>query len=176
MAAVCLAIAWSCSGVVRSSDGIRLDRADAVEQSPFVDGVEERAHRVIILHGERIVFVIVAARALEGQREESGAEGVDPVGNPFLPELRLDAAAFLGLAVQAVEGGGGDLFAGRIWQQVAGDLPGDELVPRQVFVERVDDPVAVGPCVGIDVGLIAERVRVTRDIEPADRHFLAVAG
>ena len=44
-------------------------------------------------------------------------------------------------------------------KQVAGELPGEELVERQVVVERLDDPVAPRPDVRVAVGLVAEASR-----------------
>ena len=61
-------------------------------------------------------------------------------------------------------------------QEVAGKLPGDELVEGEVRVERLDHPVAPGPHGPVDVGLIAEGVGVPRHVEPVDGHPLAEPG
>ena len=61
-------------------------------------------------------------------------------------------------------------------QQVAGQLPGDELVVRQIGVEGLDDPVAPGPHGAIDVGLVAVGVGVAGQVEPVDGHALAEPG
>ena len=66
--------------------------------------------RVVVPLRDRIELVIVAAGALERQPEERGAEGLHAVGDVFDAELLLDAAAFVRLPVQAVEGGGEPLL------------------------------------------------------------------
>ena len=68
--------------------------------------LKKATKRVVILRVMRVILVIVAAGALEGQRHEGGAEGVDAVRNTVLPEFLQHGAALLGLAVDAVEGGG----------------------------------------------------------------------
>ena len=89
-------------------------------------------------------------------------------------KLLLDAAALVGLPVQPVERGRDPLLARRVGQQIAGELPGEELVVGQVVVERADDPVAIRRHVALDVGLVAVRVGVAREVEPVHRHPLAV--
>jgi hypothetical protein len=119
--------------------------------------------------------VVVAAGAFEGEAEEGGAEGggavVDVVDAVFL----LDGAALAFLRVEAVESGGEDLLVGGAGQQVAGELPGDELVPREVAIEGADHPVAPGPHLALAVDLEAEAVGVAGDVEPVDGQALAVA-
>src|SRR5689334_5284284 len=58
-------------------------------------------------------------------------------------------------------------------QQVAGELPGEELVVGQVLVERADDPVAPRPDVAVAVGLVAEGVGVAGHVQPVHRQALA---
>ena len=119
--------------------------------------------------------MIVAAGALEGQPHERGADGVDAVGNAFLAVFLRDRAALVGLAVDAVEGGGELLVAGGVREEIAGELLDDELVEGQVFVEGTDHPIAVGPGLGLDVRLIAEGIRVACEIEPRRGHVFAEA-
>ena len=76
--------------------------------------------------------MIVAAGALERQPEHRRAERVDAVGDVLGAELLFDAAAFVGLAVQPVEGRGDPLVARGVRQEIAGQLPGQELVVGQV--------------------------------------------
>ena len=63
-----------------------------------------------------------------------------------------------------------------VGEQVAGELPGDELVVGHVLVERPDDPVAPGPDGPVDVGLVAVGVGVAGQVEPVDGHPLAEPG
>ena len=80
------------------------------------------------------------------------------------------------LHVVAVEPGGEPLLLGRLRQQVAGELPGDEAIERQVPVERRNHPVAPRPHLAHAIVLIAVRVGVARDVEPFGGHLLAVGG
>ena len=73
-----------------------------------------------------------------------------------------------------VEPGRQTLVVGRARQQIPGQLPRDELIERHVAVERVDDPVAPRPHVAHPVVLIPVGVGVARQVEPLDRHPLAV--
>src|SRR2546429_4462928 len=52
------------------------------------------------LFRSRVVFVIVATRAADGQAEHRRADGVHAVGAVFGAELLVNAAALVGLAVQ----------------------------------------------------------------------------
>ena len=100
---------------------------------------------------------------------------MDAVGNAVLTELLGHRAAFVRFAVDTVEGGGELLIASGVRQEVAGELLSDELVERQVVVEGFNNPIAVRPCLYIDIGLIAEGIRVARDIKPRHSHALAEA-
>ena len=93
----------------------------AVVGAPLVDAVEEGAEAVVILHRERIVFVVVTAGAFHRQPEERGAEGVDAIGDVLVAPLLGDAAALVGHAVQPAEGGGQPLL--RAWRRAAGRRP-----------------------------------------------------
>ena len=61
-----------------------------------------------------------------------------------------------------------------VGQEIAGELPGDEVVDAQVAVERRDHPVAPRPHLAHAVVLVAVRVGVARDVEPVGGHALAV--
>jgi hypothetical protein len=109
------------------------------------------------------------------EAEEGGAEGggavVDVVDAVFL----LDGAAFGFLRVEAVKGGGEDLFVGGGGQEIAGELVGDEFIPAEIFVEGLDDPVAPRPHVALAVDLETVAVGVAGDVEPVGGHAFAVA-
>ena len=119
--------------------------------------------------------MVVAAGALEGQAEEGGAEGVHAVDDVGDAELLLDDAALLVLHVEAVEGRREALVLRGVRQQVAGELPRDELVEGEVLVERLDDPVAVRPHGAVAIHLVAVRVGEAREVQPVGGHPLAVA-
>ena len=87
-----------------------------------------------------------------------------------------DRAAFVRQAMQPIERGGENLIAVGVRQQVAGQLPGEELVVRQIVVERAHDPIAIRPLRVELVGLVAVRVGVAGRVEPGDGHVLAERG
>ena len=144
-------------------------------QPALIDLAEHRAQAVVIALWQRIVFVVVAFAAFQGQAEKRRTHRVDPVGYVFLMKFLLDRTALLGLAVQPVEGGGQPLLLGRVRQQVAGNLPGEKLVVRQVPVEGIDHPVAPRPDKARLVRLIAVGVGKARQVQPVEGHALAEA-
>ena len=118
--------------------------------------------------------MVVALRATDGLREPDGADGADAVGEVArLVVLRL-RAALLGGEQQAVESGGHARLQRGVGQEVAGKLLNGEPVETLVLVERLDDVVAVGEDVARRVGMVADSVRVTHHVQPADGHALAV--
>ena len=82
--------------------------------------------------------------------------------------------AFVGRDVAAMEAGGDLLVERRIGQQVAGQLLDGELVERQIAVEGLDHPVAIGPDLAVVVDVDAVRVAVAGRVQPVARAMLAV--
>ncbi len=140
----------------------------------LVDAVEECEQPVKILLRDRVVFVVVAARAVQREAEEHRAHRLHAVGDVLDdPFVRYRAA--LGVdAVVAIEAGGDLREKIPIWQQVTGHLLGDKPVERHVVIERPDDPVAPNPHVAQAVVLVAVGVGVAGGFQPAKRHVLAV--
>ena len=140
------------------------------------DVVEEGEERIEIALRERVVFVIMAARAAHREAHPDCAGGVHAIDHILDREL-LGHDAALGIAtVIAIERGGDLLRKSRTWQKITADLLDGELIKRHVRVEGVDHPVAPAPHPSLTVALVAARVRVTRGIQPADGHALAEAG
>jgi len=71
---------------------------------------------------------------------------------------------------------GHDLVAGRVREEVAGELVDRERVERLVGVERLDHPIAIRPHRAMRVALEAVGVGVAGEIEPLHGHVLAVVG
>ena len=135
---------------------------------------EERAERIEVAGRDGVELVVVALGAAGRLTEPHGAHGSYPVGeHPRLVVLGL-RAPFLGREQKAIEAGGHAGLLGRIRQEIAGDLLDRKPVKRLVVVEALDDVVAVGPDVARGVGVVADRVGKPHDVEPADRHPLAV--
>ena len=73
-----------------------------------------------------------------------------------------------------MEGGGDDLVAGGVREQVAGELLDGEGVERLVVVEGLDHPIAVRPHRALRVALEAVGIGIAGEVEPLHRHVLAV--
>ena len=69
-----------------------------------------------------------------------------------------------------------NLVLRRMRQQVAGDLLDDELVVGHVFVERVDDPVAIHPHEPRLVFFETVRIGIAGRIEPDSAPAFAIMG
>jgi hypothetical protein len=119
--------------------------------------------------------MVVAAGALEGQPEPGHAERADAVGDILDPVLFADDAAFGVDDVIAAEAGDA-LVEGGFFEQIAGELLGEEAVVGQVVVEGLHHPVAPAPHGAFRVVVKAVRVGVARDVEPVDGHAFAKAG
>ena len=83
-------------------------------ETSLVDVLEKRGECVEIFLRNGVELVIVAATALEGEAEEGGAEGGHAVVDVIDAVFLLDGAALGFLWVEAVEGGGEDLFLGGV--------------------------------------------------------------
>ena len=144
-------------------------------EAGFVDVLEERGERVEIFLGDRVELVVVTTAALEREPEESRAEGGDAVVDVVDAVFLFDRAALGFLCVETVEGGGEDLIFGGLGQEVAGELVGDEFIPREVLVEGLNDPVAPWPHVALAVDLETVAVGVAGEVEPICGHAFAIA-
>ena len=142
-------------------------------ETGLVDVLEQGEEPVVVLLLDRIELVIVAARAFKGKAEKGRGERLHAVAHVLHAVLFLHAAALAFLLVQAVEGGGQDLVVAGVREQVAGELPGDELVVRQVVVKRLDHPVAPGPDFAFAVHLEAVAVGIAGHVQPVHRHAFA---
>src|SRR5688500_759618 len=95
--------------------------------------------------GDRIELVSVALSATDGQSQPDGSRGIDSIDNRFIAEfLSIGTAFFIDQCV-AMKGRCYELFLGRTGQQVASELLDRELVKRHVAIDRLNDPVAIGP-------------------------------
>src|SRR5690242_16297660 len=88
----------------------RPGRGEVRVEARLVDVVEEREQPVIVALRNWIESVVVAARAFDRQPEHGGPERVDAIDDVFGAELLVDAAALVGLAMEAIERGGDALL------------------------------------------------------------------
>ena len=127
----------------------RLRIAPLPVESLLGDVVKEGEEAVEVLLRDGVVLVIVAAPATHRHAQPDGGGGVEAVDDVLGLVLLGDRAALVVDHVVAVEAGGNQLLAGRVRQQVAGQLLDRETVEGHVAVERVDDPVAPMPHVAV---------------------------
>ena len=76
--------------------------------------------------------------------------------------------------MQTVECRGENLLVGGMRQEISGDLPGRELIPRQVLIKCGDHPVAPRPHRPLAIDLKAVAIGIAGEIHPVGRHPLAV--
>ncbi len=118
--------------------------------------------------------MVMALGALDGQAEDPLADAVHAVEHGLHAELLGIDAPFLVDHRIAEEARGDELVLAGAGEQVAGDLLDDELVIREVPVQGVDDPIAVGEDLPGLVLLVAVRVGITSGVEPDPPPALAI--
>src|SRR5688572_27706481 len=104
---------------------------------PLLRRVEEREQPVIVFLCDRIVLMVVALRATNGEAKPHCAERVGAVDHRLHAKL-------LGVCSAFAVGEGVALKTGRNLRtrnKISGDLLYGELVKRHVTVESVDHPV-----------------------------------
>ena len=148
---------------------------DVAVETGVGGAVEERVEGVELLGGHRVELVVVADRAARGEAHPDAHGGLGAVDGVAEEQLFVDRAAFAGGDVATVEAAGDALLAGHVRQEVAGELPGGELIEGQVVVEGLHDPVAVGPHAALVVEVQAVGIGVAGGVEPAAGHVFAVA-
>ncbi len=138
------------------------------------DIIEKGEEAVVILLRDRIVFVIVAARAPHGEAEKCFASRLDAVIHIFDAVLFIDRAPFGGDVMISIEPAGDLLIQRCTRQKIAGQLIGQELVIREVRIESADHPVAPSPHRAIRVVVVSVGVGVARRVEPLKRKPLTI--
>src|SRR6185503_4865964 len=98
---------------------------------------------VVIVMSNRVVLMRMTLRAGHREAKPSGCRGCDTVLHGFGPIfLVITATLIVDLGI-AIEPGGNFLFEGRVGKEVAGELFDRELIKRHVFIEGLDDPLAI---------------------------------
>ena len=141
-----------------------------------VEIIEEGIHLVEVLLGDGVVFVVVADGASHGEAHEGGANRGYAVNDVFEVALLGKGGPAVDDEVKAVEAGGDELFLCGFFVEVAGDLEFGELIVGEVFVEGLNDPVAVRGVIAEVVVVVAVGVGDADEIEPILRHMFAISG
>ena len=134
---------------------------------------EDSVERVEVLGGDRIEFVVMTARAGDGHGLERFCKSVDLV----IDELRLmlsDIHGRMRLLGKPIKNRADDRFVeplrwiqARVREEIAGHLFSDELVVRQVGVERADQVIAVPPGVRDRIiAFVTEGLGVAHQVQP----------
>ena len=141
----------------------------------FVGVVQQRHDAEVIRVQDRVILVRVALRAVHRQAHPGRAGGADAVDHGVEAVFVGVGAAFFVEHRVAMEASG-DVVVGRgAGEEVAGELLDAELIVGQIGVERLHDPVAVGPDRARAVFLEAVGVGVAGEVEPAARPAFAIA-
>ena len=138
---------------------------------------ESGEHPVVVLVRERVVFVVVTAGAADGEAEERGARGREHVVHRVVARaLDFVGGDLRGEHTRAEKARGAEGQRVVRLELIARELPAQELVERQVAVERFDDEVAEVKSAGAVVVVFeAAALGEARDIQPVPRPTLAVA-
>ena len=152
-------------------------RGVVIEKNLIADGgLEDGLEAVIILLGDWVEFVIVAAGATDGEAEEDGTGGIHHV-DPFLGQVDVfHFEEHVAVGADAVEAGAGAGFGVCGIEFVGGDLLFHKTVIGFVVIEGLHHVVAVAP--GEEqVGILLEAggVAIAGEIEPVAAPFFPVA-
>lgn len=131
---------------------------------------EHPSETVVILQTDWVEFVVVTADAAEGHAEESGADFV----HLTVDEIVFHLALIDGVDVDVTEHDEAccdKVLAALFWrvggEQVAGELFADELVVGFIVIERLDEVIAVAPCVFCeDLAFGTDLLCVADEVEP----------
>ena len=134
--------------------------------------IEESRERVILTLRQRIVFVIVTATAVEGQPHPDRAHRFSHIENVIDAVLFWNASPFAIDGIISQEAGRENLLFGRIGQKITRNLPNSEVIIRDVFINRLDDPIPPRPHRALAVALVAITIGIARGIQPRPRKAL----
>ena len=118
----------------------------------------------------------VADGALAGQAHPGVGHRGGAVDGIAKQQLIVDRSPLARRHIASGESGGDLLVERGVWQQITGELFDREAIERHVGVERLHDPVAVGPHLPLVVEVETVGVGIAGDVEPVAGHLLAMMG
>ena len=145
----------------------------AVVLGPF-EGLEDRQQTVVVLLRERLEFVVVTARAANGQAQEGRGSDAEHVVK-LIVAVDPGIGRFIVPSAEAQKRGG-DLRLGiGAFEFIARQLLGEETVERLVLLKGLDHVIPVAPGVRLrSVALVTVGFGVANDIEPMAGPTLSV--
>ena len=146
-----------------------------LQRPAFGDVIEERKELVELALRDRIVFVVVATTAVECQCHPGHPGCFHAVDHGFDAPFLGDDSPFAVQAMIAIETRCDVLGSTRVGNEIASQLVNRELIKRLITIERFNHPVSPGPLISTAIGLIPVTVSVASEIEPLQRHSLAVS-
>ena len=120
-----------------------------------------------------VELVRVATGAGERDAQQHGAQRFGAVEVVLGLKLRRNGAALGRGRIHPHEAGGDALFERCIGEQVTRELPGDEVIERQVLVHGMHDPIAIRINPAAIVQMQPVRIAVTNRVEPIAGLMLA---
>ncbi len=151
----------------RQPDG---GRGGSLGVATTCQAVEECRKFVVFPLSHGVELVLVALGTLHGEPQECGGSGVDAINEVLDAVVLIDDSAFVGSGIVAKKSGSHLLWVGSPRQQIARQLPGNEIAVGQIVVEGGYHPVPPG----IDAaGMILEeavRIPIARHVEPFESH------
>lgn len=123
---------------------------------------------VVVARRDRIVHVVMAPRAADGQSQSRAEERTNDVVEFARPLFRLRHECVV--RSSRAKSRGGDCHRMRRFQLITCNLPSNEVVVGSIIVHRPCDEVTIGICVFPDFILfITIAVGIARNIQPVPR-------
>ena len=156
-----------------------LDKGRAVSvigaKARLIDIIEKCEQPVEIFLLDRIVLVVMATRAGQGQAQEHRPHRFNPIRNVFNDPLIRNGAPLGVDPVVAIESRSDLGKEITIRNQVSRHLLDDETIKRHVVIQGANQPVAPDPHIAQAVILVAIGVGVARSLQPIKPHVFAIA-
>ena len=152
------------------------DRRSAGIAAAPVNGslVKEGGELVVFLLGDRVIFVVVAAATIKGESQPHRAGGLGHIHDVVDAVLLGDSSAFAIDGMITQEAGSKALLRCGVGQKIACKLPNGEVIPRDVAIKGVDNPVSPRPHGTFAIALITVGVGIASSVEPWPGHALTI--
>ena len=137
---------------------------------------EKSGQSIVILHRDRVEFVIVALATIGRHTQINPTQRLHPICGVDGQILFIDGSPLVGRDIATLQPGRNQLVIGRIREHITGDLFNGELIEGLIGIERTNHPVAIRPHFTIIVEVHSVRVAITCRIKPIAGAVLAPRG